>query len=84
MQYRLQTEYNAESRLESADITLVHWLRHKEGKPVVLNELTSCPGAIVAHDESDRPVVLLSDIWAGRVFASRNASIEMLEDAPRA
>lgn len=85
VQYRLQSEYNAESRLEPVDITLIRWLRRKDDeKPVVLDELTSCPGAIQAHDETGRPVVLLSDIWAGRVFANRNTSIELLEDAPRA
>ncbi len=80
VQYRLLAEYKAESRIENAPYTLIRWIRQREGEATPSGGVIPCPDALLANDELDRPVVLFADIWAERVFAKRNASLELLPE----
>ncbi len=84
VQYRLQSEYNAECRIENASYTMVRWLRRQDGTAFNLQETTPCSDATVALDELDRPVVLLGDTWAERTFKSRNPALDLLTEPPAA
>ncbi len=72
VQYRLKSEYNAESRLESVSYTLLRWVRLKKADAWSDSHINVPSGVTLARDEHDRPVVLCADIWAERIFLSRN------------
>lgn len=77
VQYRLQTEYNAESRLEPAPWSQVRWLRRKDGQPVTDDGLTLPTGVGFARDGDGRPVALFAEAWAEKFFTDRNPDIEL-------
>jgi len=71
VQYRLQSEYGAESRLESAPWTVVRWL------PPEINEddldaLSLPTGARIAYDLGRNPVVLFTNEWSANYFGETN------------
>ena len=75
VQYRLQSEYGAESKLESTPWTSIRWLpkHHKEedwgrGLPT---------GAKLAFDTDDNPVVLFGNDWAINYFAELNPKLPL-------
>src|SRR6185369_2555711 len=61
-QYRLQSEYGAESRLEQAPWTVVRWLPPEMKEPE-LEALSLPTGARLAFDNDQHPVVLFSNDW---------------------
>ncbi len=83
VQYRLQAEYNAESRLENAPWTIARWWR-KPGLPTPsLAEaegdmgLDVPDGARLVFDDRGRPMVLFADEWPLRFFTQRNKDVEL-------
>jgi peptide chain release factor 3 len=80
VQARLQSEYNAEARIEPAPYRVVRWLRHKQGNSWHWDEVNLPSGTTLANDEQDRPVLLLEDAWAERFFSNRNPDFEILSD----
>jgi peptide chain release factor 3 len=62
VQYRLKSEYGADSRLESAGWDILRWI----SPDVALEELESAlpTGAKIATDAQGQPVVLFSNVWA--------------------
>src|SRR5581483_6479262 len=71
VQYRLQSEYGAESRLESAPWQVVRWL------PADLTEedldAISLPtGAQLAYDMEKHAVTLFANEWSANYFAQTN------------
>jgi peptide chain release factor 3 len=82
VQARLQSEYNAEARIEPAPYRVVRWLRHKNGDSWHWDEVNLPSGTTLANDEQDRPVLLLEDAWAERFFTNRNPDLEILSDPP--
>jgi peptide chain release factor 3 len=80
VQYRLQSEYGAGSRLEPAPWGLMRWL--KPDTDLKLLEGTALPGgSAVAFDVLQQPVVLFPSEWALGYFQRQNKDI-VLSDAP--
>jgi peptide chain release factor 3 len=86
VQYRLESEYGAESRLETAPWNTVKWL------PVTmtteqLRELTLPTGCRIARDSEEQPVVLFPSGWTLNYFKQQNAAVPLFDlaaDAQRA
>jgi peptide chain release factor 3 len=75
VQYRLKSEYGAESRLEKARWQIVRWWR-KNGAPTdFLPELLS--DSTHGVDAAARPVIFFSDEWAVRNFQKRLPDVEL-------
>jgi peptide chain release factor 3 len=82
VQYRLESEYGAASRLEPAPWTVVRWL------PVGITEdeldAVSLPtGARIAYDMGKNGVVLFANDWSANYFLETNPRIQ-LSTTPRA
>lgn len=73
VQYRLQSEYGADSRLEPAPWTVTRWI----DPTTDLDGLKLPYGARLARDGHDRPVLLLENIWGLRHFSERNPDVEL-------
>lgn len=74
-QYRLKSEYAAESHLATAPWKLVRWWRKQEAEDGWLPELPT--DAVHAVDRDERPVLLFADDWALRHFIQRNPTVEL-------
>ncbi len=81
VQFRMESEYNAPSRLERAPWTFARWCVPES--IAKLDEATFPDGAVIAYDALRDPMILFSDEWALRFFQNRNPSIELLELPPR-
>jgi peptide chain release factor 3 len=85
VQWRLQSEYNAESRLTPAPWTLLKWLEIPADllgprgfdftRPIVAS------GVSFGTDKFDQPVVLFPNEWTMRYFAEKNPELK-LHDLP--
>ncbi len=81
--YRLQNEYGAESRIESAPWSIARWWRRKGQPAPMLSdgselELPDTPdGGRLVFDDRGRGMVLFSDPWPLRFFGERNPTIEL-------
>jgi len=81
--YRLQSEYGAESRLETAPWTIARWWRVKDQPaPTIADAATlalpSVPdGARLVFDDRGRALALFTDAWPLRHFGDRNPTIEL-------
>ena len=78
VQYRLQAEYNAESRLETAPWNILRWM-HAPESVVMPDGLAIGSGMTTAIDELGRWVVLFDSPWAQRYFEQRNPDVLLLE-----
>ncbi|MBL9133270.1 MAG: peptide chain release factor 3 [Verrucomicrobiaceae bacterium] len=77
VQFRLESEYNAASRLEQAPYTVMRWVRTKDGGSI---EDFDIPGGVTtAQDAESRWVVFFSDQWAINYFERRNPNAELSE-----
>jgi len=74
-QYRLKSEYGAESRLETAKWNLVRWWRRPGPADAPLPELPM--DAAHAIDWDDKPVLLFADEWGIRHFQKWNPTVEL-------
>jgi peptide chain release factor 3 len=75
VQYRMQTEYGAESRLEQGQWKVIRWLAMQDGAP--FDETTLPTGARLAFDSANRPVILFQDQWSCDFFAQRNPKVQL-------
>ena len=71
VQFRLESEYGAASRLEAAPWTVVRWLP-PEFTEAELDTLSLPTGARLAFDMGRHPVVLFSTEWASNYFVQTN------------
>jgi peptide chain release factor 3 len=80
VQYRLQSEYGAESRLEATPWTLLKWL---EPHPSLKNPgtLIVASGVGFGTDKFDQPVALFPNEWTMRYFLEKNPELK-LHDLP--
>ena len=76
VQYRLQSEYGAESRLETAAWDRVRWL-DPDFDPAALADLKLPTGAAAADDTDGQPVVLFPSEWSVRYFTDRNPGVAL-------
>ena len=81
VQYRLQSEYGAESRLETAAWDRARWLP-PDLEPARLGELVLPTGVALAEDTAGLPLVLFPNEWSLRYFTDRNAGVELLLTPP--
>ena len=75
-QYRLESEYGAESRLEQAPWNVVRWLPPTM-KTDELDALSLPTGSRLAYDNDQNPVVLFSNDWSANYFTQTNKGVEL-------
>jgi peptide chain release factor 3 len=75
VQYRMQTEYGADSRLELAAWKVIRWVTTDDGVPIDDSMLPT--GARLGSDVSGKPVVFFQDQWSCDFFAQRNAKVRL-------
>ncbi len=78
VQYRLQSEYGAESRLESAPWTLVKWLAAGVRSEEIEN-FKLPTGSRLASDSANQPALLFPNEWSAKYFVETNPGIELLD-----
>jgi peptide chain release factor 3 len=71
VQFRLENEYGAVSRLEPAPWTVVRWLP-SDITEADLDALSLPTGARVAYDVGKNPVVLFQNEWSANYFSETN------------
>lgn len=71
VQYRLESEYGAESRLEQAPWSCIRWLDGKFTEEE-LDKLQLPTGSKICMDTDNNPAVLFSSDWASDYFAKTN------------
>ena len=71
----MQTEYGAESRLETAPWRIIRWATPEAGTE--LNPELLPTGARLAYDASGHPVILFVEEWSCNFFAERNPKIQL-------
>jgi peptide chain release factor 3 len=79
VQYRLQSEYGAESRLEHGSWKIIRWVLN----PETVNEDILPSGARLATDAAGGTVILFNDQWSCDYFAGKNPAIAMSATAPK-
>ncbi|MEI7911332.1 MAG: peptide chain release factor 3 [Verrucomicrobiota bacterium] len=73
LQYRLEGEYAAETRLESATWSIARWLRPKTGDPLAPEARPGLSlGTVLARDSNGWLVALLPSEWALKTFIDKN------------
>ena len=75
VQYRMQSEYGAESRLEQAPWKVLRWVTTENGTP--LDDSVLPTGARIAFDAAGKPVILFQEQWSLEFFAERNPKIKL-------
>jgi len=80
VQWRLQSEYGAESRLTPTPWTLLKWI---EPHPTLANPsaLIVASGVSFGSDKFDNPVMLFPNDWTMRYFVEKNPGLK-LHDLP--
>ncbi len=81
VQYRLQSEYGAESRLETAAWDRVRWL-DEDFDTDALSSLKLPTGAAMAEDTKGLPVLLFPSEWSLRYFNDRNDGVALHATPP--
>ncbi len=83
VQFRLQSEYNAASRLDPSPWTIMKWIAPKtaEAKLPDLARLIVASGVAFGTDKLDHPVGLFPNEWTMRYFLEKNPEIQ-LHDLP--
>jgi len=78
VQYRMQSEYGADSRLETAPWQVMRWV-----SPEVTNEQLQSAllptGARLARDAFEQNVILFADAWSCQYFTEKNRQIQLGE-----
>ncbi len=83
LQYRLESEYGAKSRMESAPWTFIRWVREKDPVAAAARSQEKKPaaqiptGAAWARDVFGQWVVLLPSAWTAKYFAENNSAFEV-------
>ncbi len=87
VQWRLQSEYGAESRLTPTPWTLLRWLVVPESmqtpnKAFDFTRLIVATGVSFGTDKFDHPIALFPNDWTMRYFAEKNPEFKLLELPP--
>ncbi|HWX22153.1 MAG TPA: peptide chain release factor 3 [Candidatus Binatia bacterium] len=75
VQFRMQTEYGAESRLEPGPWKILRWAVAENGSPLDDSQLPT--GARLAFDSAGQPVLLFQEQWSCDFYAERNPKIHL-------
>jgi peptide chain release factor 3 len=76
VQFRLENEYGAASRLESAPWTVVRWLP-TDLKEEDLDAISLPTGSKIAYDFGKNPVVLFQNEWSASYFGETNKLVPL-------
>jgi peptide chain release factor 3 len=76
VQYRLESEYGAASRLEAAPWTVVRWLP-TDMKEDDLDAMQLPTGTKVAFDTDQKPVALFTNDWSANYFMQTNPRVPL-------
>lgn len=80
VQYRLESEYGAESRMEQTNWKVLRWVS-PEIESAKLENILLPAGAAWAADSEERTVLLLTSEWSLNYFIEKNPEID-LSDIP--
>jgi peptide chain release factor 3 len=75
VQYRMQNEYGAQSRLEPAPWKIIRWAETEDGALLDGSQLPT--GARLASDAAGKPVILFAEQWSCDFFAQRNPRVRL-------
>ncbi len=83
VQWRLQSEYGAASRLDPTNWTLMKWLSPADPAAALgdTSRLIAPSGVAFGTDKLDQPVVLFPSEWTMRYFLEKNSAVK-LHDLP--
>ena len=81
VQYRLHSEYGAETRLEPAPWSVIRWLPPGLGD-AELDHLTLPAGARIAFDADGNLCVLFTSVWSADYFGETNPHTPLEELPP--
>ena len=76
VQFRLENEYGAVSRVEAAPWTVVRWLP-TDMKEDDLDAMSLPTGAQIAYDLGKNPVVLFQNDWSANYFTQTNPRVPL-------
>jgi peptide chain release factor 3 len=81
VQYRLQSEYGAESRLEQTPWTLLRWV---DPHPSLADprHIVVATGVSFGTDKNEQPIVLFPNDWTLRYFMEKNPDLALRELPP--
>lgn len=86
VQWRLQSEYGAESRLTPTPWTLLKWVvvpdNLKGPKGFDFSRVIVATGVSFGADKFDNPVVLFPNDWTMRYFVEKNPELKLLDLPP--
>jgi len=87
VQWRLQSEYGAESRLTPTPWTVLRWLVIPESmqapnKGFDYSKLVVATGVSFGADKFDHPIALFPNDWTMRYFTEKNPELMLLELPP--
>ncbi|MBI5422744.1 MAG: peptide chain release factor 3 [Opitutae bacterium] len=86
VQWRLQSEYNAESRLAPTPWTLLKWVvvpdAMKGPKGFDSSRVIVATGVSFGADKFENPVVLFPNDWTMRYFTEKNPELKLLDLPP--
>jgi peptide chain release factor 3 len=74
VQYRLKSEYGAESRLEFSPWKVLRWVIENE---LAIDESLLPTGARLAFASATQPVILFPDQWSCDFFVQRNPNVRV-------
>ncbi|MEK0450323.1 MAG: hypothetical protein RL088_2591 [Verrucomicrobiota bacterium] len=83
LQYRLESEYGAKSRLESASWSRIRWVREKDPAAAAARGTEKKPAAQLptggtwARDVYGQWVALLPSLWTAKYFADNNSAFDV-------
>ena len=81
VQWRLQSEYNAECMLTSTPWTVIRWVdipdSMKGPKGVDYSRFIVATGVSFGTDKFDHPVVLFPNEWTTRYFLEKNPELKL-------
>ncbi len=80
VQYRLESEYGAQSRLESAPWQIIRWVENNQ--PIDEDKLPS--DSRLALDAAGQTVILFPQEWSCNYFAERHPEAKLLTVPPQA
>jgi peptide chain release factor 3 len=86
VQWRLQSEYRAESRLTPTPWTVLRWLEIppelKGPKGFDFNRPIVASGVSFGSDKFENPIALFPNDWTMRYFAEKNPELKLLDQPP--
>ncbi len=80
VQYRLQDEYGAESRMEQTSWKVLRWIS-PEHSDEEISQIILPAGAVLAYDLENKLVILFTSDWSLNYFIEKHPKI-MLSDIP--